>query len=114
MGFARGDSMLQPPTDVCGHITAPVNFLFSGSTSRPQFSRYLRKYWTGSLTGGIPGESRMQLTPLIVMALSVGTLVSLAFTGLRSHQFLPSFIFVSVFVLGVGLLIKHFTERPQT
>jgi FtsH-binding integral membrane protein len=56
----------------------------------------------------------MQLTPLIVMALSIGTLVSLAFTGLRDHHFLPSFIFVSVFVLGIGLLIKHFTERPQT
>jgi hypothetical protein len=55
----------------------------------------------------------MQLTPLIVMALSIGTLVSLAFTDLRGHRFL-SFIFVSVFVLGIGLLIKHFTERPQT
>jgi hypothetical protein len=56
----------------------------------------------------------MQLKPLIVMALSIGVLVSLAGTGLRGHYFFPSFIFVSVFVLGVGLLIKHFTERPQT
>jgi hypothetical protein len=33
-----------------------VNFLFSGSTSRPQFSRYLRKYWTEASQAEFRGE----------------------------------------------------------
>lgn len=52
----------------------------------------------------------MGLVPLIVTALVVGTLVSLGAVGTRGFHFLPSFILVSGFVLGIGLLVNKVTE----
>jgi hypothetical protein len=55
--------------------------------------------------------SRTRLGPLIVTALCIGALISLAGSGGRAHHFLPTFIIVSGFVLGVALLVNHVATR---
>jgi hypothetical protein len=60
------------------------------------------------------GTSRIGLKPLIIMAVSIGALISVGGLGHRGFYFLPSFVLTSGFVLGVGLLIKYLVEQPQT
>ena len=56
----------------------------------------------------------MRLERLIVIAVCVGALLSLMGAGSRGFHFLPTFILVSGFVLGVGLLINHLAERLRS
>ena len=53
----------------------------------------------------------MQTGTLIIVGLAVGALVAITGLGTRGFHFLPSFILVSGFVIGVGLLVNRAVER---
>ena len=48
----------------------------------------------------------MQTGTLIIVGLAVGALVAITGLGTRGFHFLPSFILVSGFVIGVGMLLS--------
>jgi len=55
----------------------------------------------------------MRLGPLVVTALIVGALLSLMGAGTRGFRFLPTFLLVSGFVLGIGLMVNRAAESVK-
>jgi hypothetical protein len=59
----------------------------------------------------------MEIKQLVVTAMILGTLVSLFGMGKRGYHFFPSFIILTLVVIGVGMLVnwgfKHFKDKEK-
>jgi len=56
----------------------------------------------------------MKFTHIIVTSVTVGALLALAPMGHRGYHFFPSFIIMSGFVFGIGMLVNKALKAVDT